>query len=278
MKRLIGILALALAIGLTGVAEAAPNFDGSSTLATALMGASGTNTTLSGATSFSISAWVRITQYGNPNGGEQRVVSFGTGSGSSDSNRERASLGLTATGKLALWVLKGHDSSTQHQGVIGNSTVPLSTWVHIAGTVDFATGTMTVYKDGAADGTRTGVKLGTGFDSTPSTYARVASSPRTNYPNQLLLVGNVEDLQIYRSALTAGQVFGLTTLGAVEVGVASRYPLNCLAPDTCHQDPNNLKWFYLNNPPGAMADSAGSFAATPDLAIVYSEPGPTGGL
>jgi hypothetical protein len=142
---------------------------------------------------FTISAWVKPVQ----NTAWSRVFDFGNGTG------DYMFLTLSAGGGPIRFAITTTGGGAGEQQINGTGTLPLNTWSHVAVTLSGGTGTL--YVNGVAVGTNTGMTLN------PSDLGTTTQNwiGRSQYPADPYLNGAVDDFQIYDSALSAAQVAAL---------------------------------------------------------------------
>lgn len=140
--------------------------------------------------SFTVSAWVNLGSTVNT------VVAVG------QTAVLHSTYALTYDQPVNRWVFSrwADDSPSPRLCKAASTTVPaLNTWIHLVGVFDAATGSMTIYVNGAAQGRVTdptpingtgALKIGQGTAGTPC----------------CVWVGSISDVQIYDRALSATQI------------------------------------------------------------------------
>ncbi len=145
-----------------------------------------------GVTDFTISAWV------NPSADTawSRVFDFGTGT------NDYMFLTLNAGGGPIRFAITTSGAGGEQQ-INGTGELPLNTWSHVAVTLSGSTGTL--YVNGTAVGTNTNMTLNPAAlgDTTQDWIGR------SQYPADPYLDGEIDDFQIYNSALSASQIAAL---------------------------------------------------------------------
>jgi hypothetical protein len=147
---------------------------------------------VSGLTDFTISAWVNPSQ----DTAWSRVFDFGTGTG------DYMFLTLNAGGGPLRFAITTSGAGGEQQ-INGTGTLPLNTWSQVAVTLSGSTGTL--YVDGTAVGTNTDMTLNPA-DLGDTTQDWIG---RSQYPADPYLDAEVDDFQIYSSALSAAQIAAL---------------------------------------------------------------------
>jgi len=147
---------------------------------------------LSGATSFTVSAWVRLDSVTT----WSRVFDFGTGTGVNMFLTPRSSAG---TARFA--ITTGGNGGEQR--INAPSALPSRTWTHIAVTLSGGTGILYVNR---AEVART-----TGMTLTPASLGATANNwiGRSQYPADPYLDGIVDEVRMYARALSAGEIAAL---------------------------------------------------------------------
>jgi hypothetical protein len=149
---------------------------------------------VSGLHDFTISAWV------NPsaNSAWSRVFDFGTGTS------DYMFLTLNAGGGPIRFAITNSGAGGEQQ-ISGTGTLPLNTWSHVAVTVSGNTGTL--YVDGKVVGTNTDMTVHPAdLGTTTQNYLG-----RSQFPTDPYLGGELDDVGIYSSALSADQVATLAS-------------------------------------------------------------------
>jgi hypothetical protein len=149
---------------------------------------------MQGVGDFTISAWVNPSQ----DTAWSRVFDFGTGT------NDYMFLTLNAGGGPLRFAITTSGAGGEQQ-INGTGELPLNTWSNVAVTLDGTTGTL--YVNGTAVGTNTDMTL------TPSDLGDTTQDwiGRSQYPADPYLAGEVDDFNIYNSALTATQIATLTS-------------------------------------------------------------------
>jgi hypothetical protein len=141
---------------------------------------------------FTISAWV------NPSADTawSRVFDFGTGT------NDYMFLTLNAGGGPVRFAITTSGAGGEQQ-INGTGELPLNTWSHVAVTLSGSTGTL--YVNGTAVGTNTDMTLN------PSDLGDTTQDwiGRSEYPADPYLDGDIDDFNIYSSALSASQIAAL---------------------------------------------------------------------
>jgi hypothetical protein len=143
---------------------------------------------------FTISAWV------NPsaNTAWSRVFDFGTGT------NDYMFLTLNAGGGPIRFAITDSGGGGEQQ-INGTGTLPPNTWSHVAVTLSGTTGTL--YVNGQAVGTNTNMTLDPAdLGTTTQNYLG-----RSQYPTDPYLSGDLDDVGIYSSALSATQIAALAS-------------------------------------------------------------------
>lgn len=149
------------------------------------------NTQVAGPARFSVEAWVRTT---STNGG--RVLGFGDGAGQNASGTVDRQLYAGTNGRVYFGV------GSAKTVVASTAAVNDGRWHHVVGTFTTGNGGMRLYVDGVLQGT--GVGTLQSFNGYWRAGAETMSGWTAN-PGQFF-VGNLEELAVYTSSLTAAQV------------------------------------------------------------------------
>jgi signal peptidase I len=150
---------------------------------------------------FSVEAFIKTT---STSGG--RIVGFGNRSGANQASQNSdRHLYLTPTGRVAL----GIESSTTKQAIVSPLSYNNGAWHHLVGTYNPATGQPTsglrLYVDGAQVAFSTSVTAPTSY----SGFWRAAFEDLAGWPNaptSQRYVGQLDEIAIYYSVLTAARV------------------------------------------------------------------------
>jgi hypothetical protein len=159
---------------------------------------------VSSLTSFSIAAWVKL----NANATWARIFDFGTGT----SNYMFLSpVGAGNTLRFAITISAG----AGEQQINYNAVLSTGAWHHLV--VTLMAGTGILYVDGVPVGTNSGITLA------PSDLGSTTQNwiGRSQYPADPYLNGLVDDLRIYRGALSASDVASFVTPLAAPTGLAA---------------------------------------------------------
>jgi len=147
---------------------------------------------LSTTTSFSVSAWVKLTSTST----WCRIFDFGTGTTvymflTPDSNSATTRFGITTAG------------NQQEQQVNATPTLPTGSWQHVA--ITLSGGTATLYVQGASVAQNSSTTL------TPASLGSTTHTwiGRSQFSADPYLDGQVDNFRIYGRALTASEVQGL---------------------------------------------------------------------
>ncbi|MGU3411201.1 LamG-like jellyroll fold domain-containing protein [Microbacterium sp. M1A1_1b] len=155
------------------------------------------NARVTAPTTFSLEAWIRTTGGGD-------VISFGDSQSGTSSAYDRT-LYIASNGRASFGV---YNDSTEVV-VAPHGSVADGQWHHLVATL--GAGTMTVYVDGVATGSTTGVA--------PPTYSgwwRVGYDDLATWqdrPSTDAFAGDLDDVTVYPAALTAAQVATLDRQG-----------------------------------------------------------------
>ena len=152
-------------------------------------------------TSFSVAAWVQ--NLGT--GGSARPMIVGVIENGSGFNHNYT-LRTQADGTQLAWFSR--DSSGTTMNLVSTADISDNAWHHVAATLDWSgtpgdSMTGTVYVDGVQTGTETFASWN-GWNAAEMTQGGLGQSGFT--PNE-----NIDDVQIYSGALTAGEVSALAT-------------------------------------------------------------------
>jgi concanavalin A-like lectin/glucanase superfamily protein len=147
---------------------------------------------LSGATGFTVSAWIRLDTVAT----WSRVFDFGTGTNVNMFLTPRSSGG---TARFA--ITTGGNGGEQR--INGPAALPSGTWTHVAVTLSGGTGILYVNR---AEVART-----TGMTLTPASLGSTGNNwiGRSQYPADPYLDGVVDDVRVYAHALSAGEIAAL---------------------------------------------------------------------
>ncbi len=147
---------------------------------------------MQGVTDFTISAWV------NPSADTawSRVFDFGTGTS------DYMFLTLNAGGGPIRFAITTSGAGGEQQ-INGTGELPLNTWSQVAVTLSGSTGTL--YVNGTAVGSNSNMTLN------PAALGNTTQDwiGRSQYPADPYLDGEIDDFQIYHSALSASQIAAL---------------------------------------------------------------------
>ncbi len=147
---------------------------------------------MQGVSDFTISAWV------NPSADTawSRVFDFGTGT------NDYMFLTLNAGGGPVRFAITTSGAAGEQQ-INGTAELPRSTWSHVAVTLSGSTGTL--YVNGTAVGSNPNMTLN------PAALGNTTQDwiGRSQYPADPYLDGDIDDFQIYNSALSASQIAAL---------------------------------------------------------------------
>jgi signal peptidase I len=149
---------------------------------------------------FSVEAWVKTTTAG---GG--RLLGLGNGAASTLSTTTDRQVYLAPNGRVFFGV--GSAKTT----INSTSAINNGTWHHVVGTYTSGAGGMKLYVDGvlAATGTGTGTNLASGYwRAGADNLSGWPSAPSGSY-----LVGSIDEVAVYPSALTATKVLAHYTAG-----------------------------------------------------------------
>jgi hypothetical protein len=143
---------------------------------------------------FTIATWVYWT---NTSKNWTRIFDFGTGTGRYMFLSPRGSDGLA---RFSITTSGGNGE----QRVLSTAALPGNQWVHVA--VTLAGGTLTLYVNGAAVNSTTGLTLAP-FRLGPTGQNWLG---RSQYSSDPRFAGQIDDFRIYRGALAAAQVLALS--------------------------------------------------------------------
>ncbi len=142
---------------------------------------------------FTFAAWV----YWNGGSNWQRIFDFGDGT-------DRYLFLSPSNGGQMRFAIKNGGSEQQ----LSASTLPTNTWTHVAVTLSGNTGTL--YVNGVAVATNTGITIN------PSDLgAKYNYLGKSQFPNDPLFSGRLDDVRIQASAMSASQIATLAGVGAL---------------------------------------------------------------
>jgi streptogramin lyase len=177
--------------------------------------------------SVSVDAWVNVGAF-NP------FESWIAGKTSKGGNYQ---LLLTSDGRAAFYIFNSGNSS--YVGAIGSTHLTPGVFYNLAGTYDQASGNLSVYVNGALDGTNS-VAPGTVDENTNNNFTtfQIGGLEGFGYPGDpQLFNGQIDDVSLYNRALAGTEVQMITNLkGAVVLsnatGIASYSPSNTIGGTT----------------------------------------------
>src|SRR5262249_42187202 len=179
------------------------------------------NPTLQFTTSFSIEAWVKVNGFPSGPPDDHGEIFF---RGDDRGGLDPYSLSVEPNGTLNFQVTNANNSSA-------SLAAPIATgqFIHVAATLDDATGTMCLYENGVIVAQQvTTIRPFQNLD--PTQNPSIAIGNHGGYPNSphnFPFNGLIDELSVYNRALTAGEVFGIYKAGSsgkVLSPVAVDYP------------------------------------------------------
>jgi hypothetical protein len=149
--------------------------------------------------SFTVSAWVRL----NNTGGYQTLTAI------EGTNVSPFFLGTNAANKFRLGQISADSTSGTFVVANGTTTLATGTWYHVVGVYNKATTTLTLYVNGAAEGTATATT------SWQANGATVVGRSRWNGANADPVNGAIDDVRYYGRVLTTNEILILAGGGSV---------------------------------------------------------------
>ena len=197
--------------------------------------------------SFSVSAWVNL---------NSTSVNQGAVSQAGDSNTD-SSFYLQYVSNTKQWQFSraaADATSTSWDAVSSSSPAVTGTWAMLTGTYDAATSTMTLYVNGASQGTAT--------DTIPFAANGPLVIGRNKYhgASANFFNGSISDVQVYQRVLTPSQVSTLyqggRDGGAVTANqLTTKWALDQRGLPTSMTDPMNNKTFYSYDAAGQLTST-----------------------
>jgi outer membrane protein assembly factor BamB len=160
-------------------------------------------------TSFSIEGWIQVKAFPTgTNGDDHGEILF---RGDDRGGLDPYSLSVEPNGTLNFLV-----TNANNQGTSVAAAIAANQWVHVAGTLDDATGTMSLYENGGLVAqTVTSIRPFQNLD--PAQNPSIAIGNHGGYPNSphnFPFNGLIDELAVYNRALTPGDVFGIYKAGS----------------------------------------------------------------
>jgi sugar lactone lactonase YvrE len=188
----------------TGEVGQAFSFDGSDDRAQIV-----DNPTLQFTTSLSIEGWVFVKGFPTgTNGDDHGEILF---RGDDRGGLDPYSLSVEPNGTLNFQV-----TNASNQGSSIAAPIATNQWVHVAGALDDATGTMSLYENGAVVAQEvTSIRPFANLD--PTQNPSIALGNHGGYPSSphnFPFNGLIDELAVYNRALTSGEVFGIYKAGS----------------------------------------------------------------
>jgi len=159
---------------------------------------------LNNVTGATLACWIYCTTVINGTG-----ISIAVGPPPGTSGTSRASLELVATTNRIQGLARGADGDPSKTRQSPDNTIALNTWTHIASTVDYATGTIRIYKNGTeitVGVTDAGGPIATATSATNSKNAAFACNDDTSGAHH---DGRIDDVRVYSRVLTPAEIFAL---------------------------------------------------------------------
>jgi len=145
--------------------------------------------------SLAITAWIKIAGYSSPHGD---ILMRGDDRSGFDPYK----MYVTSTGALTFAV--GNAAGTEVD-LTSTSNIPLNTWTFVSGSIDDATGVMSVYINGVLSGTTTTtVRPFAALDPTENPGLGIGNVQSGNY--SFYFNGLIEEVKLYNSAAPAAAV------------------------------------------------------------------------
>jgi hypothetical protein len=187
----------------TGMVGKAFNFDGSDDRVQLT-----DNPSLQFTTSFSIEGWIEVKGFPTGAPDDHGEIFF---RGDDRGGLDPYSLSIEPDGTLHFQVT---DATNTSATVV--APIAANQWVHVAGTLDDATGTMSLYENGAIAAQEiTTIRPFQNLD--PTQNPSIAIGNHGGYPNSphnFPFNGLIDELAVYSRALTPGEVFGIYKAGS----------------------------------------------------------------
>jgi len=137
-------------------------------------------------------------------------LSIAVGAPPGTTGTSRSSLEITASGQIQ-GLGRGADTDPSKTRQSAGGDITAGTWIHMASTVDYPTGTIKVYKNGVEltagviDG---GGPIATATAATNSKNGAIGASDDTTVP-AAVLNGRMDDVRVYSRVLSAAEIFAL---------------------------------------------------------------------
>jgi hypothetical protein len=163
------------------------------------------NASLQFTTSMSIEGWIKVN--GFPAGGHGEILFRGDDRGGLDPY----SLSVEANGTLNFQV-----TDATNAGASVAAPIATGQFIHVAGTLDDATGTMSLYENGALVAQQT-TTIRPFQNLDPTSNPSIAIGNHGGYPTSIHnfpFNGLIDELSVYGRALTPGEVFGIYKAGS----------------------------------------------------------------
>jgi N-acetylneuraminic acid mutarotase len=190
------------------------SFDGSSTRVEVA-----DSTSLAFAASLTIEGWIKLNSY--PASGSSTAIVF---RGDDRGGLDPYSLTIQSTGRMSFQVTNQNNSGTSI-----TAPIALGQFIHVAATLDDATGTMRLYENGAIVAqTVTTVRPFGALDPTQNPGFGIGNANGTSPSSfNIPFDGLIDELSMYNRALTPGEVLGIFKAGSdgkVASPIAVDYP------------------------------------------------------
>jgi hypothetical protein len=152
--------------------------------------------------SATVAGWVRPSSL-LAAGAFRELFSLSVG-GAAPTNVSRIALALQGdgTGGDVFFGARSTDSEPQ-RSLVGNASLAVGEWTHVAGVVDYVQGTLTIYVNGALSATG---PVAFSQSHTPNTPSAVASIGAQDTGDSNYLKGDLDDLRVFGRGLSACEI------------------------------------------------------------------------
>lgn len=135
-------------------------------------------------------------------------LSIAVGGGTPPFGTSRSSLELAATNRIQ-GLARGADADPSKFRQTPDNAISLSTWVHVATTVDYPTGNIKVYVNGVEVTTGITDMGGPIVSPTAATNSTNAAIAASDGANGAFMDGLMDDVRVYSRVLTPAEIFAL---------------------------------------------------------------------
>lgn len=150
-----------------------------------------------------VTAWIKPASTMAPNT-YREIVSISVNNGATPTNTSRVALSLKGDGSAGGLYLGGRSTDTEAQKVLTvDANLQANQWYHVAGVIDFASGSLTIYLNGLRVATSTVAFAQT---HTPNTVSTSAALGAQDTGNANYFHGDMDDVRIYSRPLCACEI------------------------------------------------------------------------